>query len=309
MRENIQDKSLYAAVDLGSNSFHMIVVKRDGDDFITVDKARSVVRLAAGIDKEGLDSDTEQRAFQALSQFRLGLLKVPSSNIRVVGTSAVRRLDDRGGFVRKASEVLGLPIDIISGAEEARLINIGVVSASKDKQVVRLIMDIGGGSTEIIVGKNTEVLRAESLSMGCVVFSRRFFPDGEITRKTFRKAEEAAERKLTLVIDKFSDLRWTDAIGTSGTIKAVRRVMKSHDWGEKEITADALDRIVDAAVDIGHSDRLHSLRGLSLDRAPVFHGGIAILQAIMRRFGVKGIRVSKSAMREGIVHDLAFRNP
>ncbi|MBF0506968.1 MAG: Ppx/GppA family phosphatase [Nitrospirae bacterium] len=302
----LTDHTLFAAADLGSNSFHMIVARCTGGRFTVIDRARTVVRLAAGIDKRGgLEPETRQRALEALRQFRIHLLKVPPSNVRVVGTSGVRRLDDQGSFVTEASEILGLPIEIITGEEEARLINLGVAGTGKDEGVVRLIVDIGGGSTEIIVARDRTILVAESLPMGCVVFSNLFFRNGKITPLLFAEAQKAADNTLKAVWDRFSGMTWHDVIGTSGTIKTTRKVITSQGWGDKEITMDTLDKVIGAMINTESVDKLHSLKGLPQDRASVFPGGLAILRSVMRRFSIKSVKVSKAAMREGIILDLS----
>ncbi|MBF0557791.1 MAG: Ppx/GppA family phosphatase [Nitrospirae bacterium] len=304
-KKDSQDRDLYAAADLGSNSFHMIVARYSEGRFHVIDRVRDVVRLAEGIDKtNSVSPETMLRALAALQQFSLCLGNVPPSNIRVVGTSALRNLKDKSSFITAAREILGLPIDIISGEEEARLINLGVAGNMKDLGVARLIIDIGGGSTEIMVGKDTNVLAAESLSMGCVSFSRRFFSEEKITLRLFKHAVTSASSVLAPVMSRFSGVPWFDVVGTSGTIKATRKVIAAQEWGNKEITMSALDKVIDALTDVGQLDGLHALKGLSRDRAPVFPGGLAILKGIMQCFGLKSMRVSKAAMREGILLDL-----
>jgi len=308
MKENSQDLRLYAAADLGSNSFHMLITRHTHDGIAVIDQARVVVRLAEGIEKDGLQIATQQRAFEALRHFRALLGKVPPVNVRVVGTSALRQLSDHGSFVTAASDILGLPIEIITGTEEARLINIGVASAMKNQKAARLIVDVGGGSTEIIVGKDTTVLVAESLPMGCVTFSKRFFPEAKITPRLFQEARAAAGNLLENVMESFNGVTWCNVIGTSGTIKTTRRVLKNQGWGDKEVSVVALDSLIDRVVCAGNVGELLQIRGLSQDRAPVFPGGLAILKSIMDRFAIKSMKVSKSAMREGIILDLLRRN-
>jgi len=304
--EDLQDRSLYAAADLGSNSFHLIVARYEGGRFQVIDRVREVVRLADGIDKTtgGVAPETGRLAFAALRQFRVHLRKVRPDNARIVGTSAVRSLSDQNSFISAAGDILGLPIDIISGEEEARLINAGVACNMKDPGVARLIIDIGGGSTEIMVGKNTNVLAAESLPMGCVGFSRCFFPEEKITPQLFKNAVKAAGSVLEPVLDKFISVPWFDVIGTSGTIKTTLKVISGKGLDRKEITMGALDKVINDIVFAGHVDSLHTLKGLALDRAPVFPGGVAILKSIMQCFGIRSMRVSKAAMREGILFDL-----
>ncbi len=304
MKENSQDLTLYGAADLGSNSFHMLVTQCVNDLSTVIDRARVVVRLAEGIEKGGLQIVTQQRAFEALRHFRALLSKVPPVNVRVVGTSALRQLSDHGSFVTAASDILGLPIEIITGTEEARLINLGVASAMKNQEAARLIVDVGGGSTEIIVGKDTTVLAAESLPMGCVTFSKRFFPEAKITPRLFHEARAAAGDLLETVIESFNGVTWCNVIGTSGTIKTTQKAIKNQGWGDKEISMIALDSLIDRVVSASNVGELLQIRGLSQDRAPVFPSGLAILKSIMDRFAIKSMKVSKSAMREGIILDL-----
>ncbi len=308
IRTNSQDQTLYAAADLGSNSFHMIIARCAKDRFTVINRARAVVRLAEGIEKgNGLETATQEHAFETLRHFRVLLRKVPPSNVRVVGTSALRQLSDQDGFVTVAGGILGLPIEIVTGAEEARLINLGVASTMKNQDAARLIVDIGGGSTEIIVGKDTTVLAAESLLMGCVTFSKRFFPKAKITPRLFKRAQAAAVGLLETVMGSFSGIPWVDVIGASGTIKTTRKVINYQGLGDKEISMAALDGLIDTVVNAGHMDNLLKIRGLTQDRAPVFPGGLAILKSIMNRFAIKSMKVSKTAMREGIIVDLLGR--
>jgi exopolyphosphatase/guanosine-5'-triphosphate,3'-diphosphate pyrophosphatase len=305
IKDDTKDQTLYAAADLGSNSFHMIITRCTKDRFTVIERARAVVRLADGIEKgNGLQIGTQQRAFEALRHFRGLLNKVPSSNVRVVGTSALRQLSDQASFITAAGDILGLPIEIITGREEARLINLGVAGNMKNPDVARLIVDIGGGSTEIIVAEDTTILADESLSMGCVTFSKRFFPKAKITPRLFKRAQAAAGDLLETVMGSFSGVNWIDVVGTSGTIKTTRKVINYRGQGDKEISMDALDSLIDTVISAGHLDKLLRIRGLTHDRAPVFPGGLAILKSIMERFAIKSMKVSKTAMREGIIFDL-----
>ncbi|MGO9380441.1 MAG: exopolyphosphatase, partial [Dissulfurispiraceae bacterium] len=251
---------------------------------------------------------TRHRAFEALRHFRVLLRRVPCCNIRVVGTSAVRQLSDNESFVKDATDILGLPIEIITGTEEARLINLGVASTIKNQNETRLIVDIGGGSTEIIVGKDAAVLAAESLHMGCVTFSKRFFPDAKISLRLFKEAQVAAGELLETSMDRLRGITWIDVIGTSGTIKTTRKVIKKQGWGDKEITIVALDKLIEMVVNARHVDKLFEFKGLSQDRAPIFPSGLAILKSIMDLLAIRSMKVSKTAMREGIILDLLRKN-
>jgi len=286
----------------------MIVARLEQGRFHILDRYRAMVRLAAGLNsRNGLDMATQVRAFEALKEFQMRLRHVPVSHVRVVGTSALRSLSEKHSFVKAASNILGLPIDIIPGSEEARLINLGVdgVMKKKEGEGARLVIDIGGASTEILIGDGPKILAAESLSMGCVPFSQRFFPDGQITERLFEEARREAENLADPVFERFKDIGWLDVIGTSGTIKTIRKMITLQGWGDKEITPEAVHKVTDAVVSAGHLENLQELRGLPHDRIRAFPGGLAILESIMHRFGIPRMRISKAAMREGILLDLA----
>ena len=207
----------YAAVDLGSNSFHLVISRYEHGEFTVLDRQREVVRLAAGLDEENqLSEEVANRALQCLSRFGQLLRNIPQENIRAVGTNALRRLQSKNKFLERAERTLGHSIEIIAGREEARLIYLGVSKWSAYGDEARLVIDIGGGSTEIIAGKGDTAICRESLEVGCVVLSKQFFADGKLSKKRFRKAVLAAELAIQPVVTQFRLQGWSQVIGCSG---------------------------------------------------------------------------------------------
>jgi exopolyphosphatase / guanosine-5'-triphosphate,3'-diphosphate pyrophosphatase len=296
----------FAAVDLGSNSFHMVLARREGPNLVVMDRLREMVRLAAGLDaKRYLARDARERALACLQRFGQRLVDIPARNIRVVGTSALRQARDAESFIAAAEAALNHRIEIVSGMEEARLIYLGVAH-SLAPSGRRLVMDIGGGSTEFIVGEGFDPLHKASLHMGCVGHSRQFFADGRLSRKRFEHAELAARLQIEPIEQRFRALDWREAIGASGTIKAVAAAVRNAGWSRDSITREGLGKLRATLIAARRLDRL-DLDGVKAERMPVFPGGVAILHAAFQALGVEEMRVSDGAMREGLLHDLPGR--
>jgi len=292
-----------AAIDLGSNSFHMIVARPKNGGLHVLDRLREMVRLAAGLDEERrLDPQVMERALECLARFGQRLSHLPPGNVRAVGTNTLRSARNANHFLAAAEEALGHPIEIISGVEEARLIFLGVAHSMADDGKQRLVVDIGGGSTELITGVHFEPSRMESLYMGCVSMSRRHFADGRITRKAVRAAELAARLELEPHESHFRGAGWEEVVGASGTIRTIDRVARENGWGEDGITPDALRKMVEAMLKAGHVDRL-KLPGLSAKRRPVFPGGLMVLLATFEALGIERMQVADGALREGLLYD------
>ncbi len=299
--------NLIAAVDLGSNSFHMIVARVSNGQLHIVDRLRETVRLASGLNKRHqLTIAAQNRALACLRRFGQRLRAMTPGSVRCVGTNTLRQAHNAGEFLARAQRALGHPIEVIAGREEARLIYLGVAHGGPETRGKRLVLDIGGGSTELIVGKGFESLLRESLYMGCVSMSGAHFADGEIKRNGFAAAELAARQELQPVRENLLNAGWMTAIGASGTLLAVRDVLRAQGWSEAGITLRGLKRLRKALLDAGHIEKLR-LSGLSADRAPVFPGGVAILIAIFEVFGLKNVAVSEGALREGLLYDLLGR--
>ncbi|HSG88482.1 MAG TPA: exopolyphosphatase [Pseudomonadales bacterium] len=296
-----------AAVDLGSNSFHLIVAQFAGSRLMVVDRMKDMVRLAAGLDDDSmLVPEVSQRALECLARFGQRLAEIPPENVRVVGTNTLRRARNGGDFITRGRQALGHDIEIISGREEARLIYLGVSHSLEDNWDRRLVVDIGGGSTEVIIGRQFHPERMESLYMGCVGMSREFFGSGTITAGAMKAAELAARQELEPIEASFRDRGWDSAIGASGTILAIHDVIIAAGWSREAITADALKMLRTRIIEAGSVDKL-DLPGLPKQRAAVFPGGVAILSALFKSLGVERMQVSSGALREGLLWDLLGR--
>ena len=301
---------IIAAVDLGSNSFHMIVARRTAGDIQVVDRLREMVRLGAGLTRDrSLTPDATERAIDCLRRFGQRVADLPRANIRAVGTNTLRQVRDSGAFLREAEAALGHPIEIIAGREEARLIYLGVSHGLAAGEERRLVCDIGGGSTELIVGDGFIPKHMESIHVGCVSMSRRFFPDGALSREAMQAAEMAGAVELRPIKYGYRSAGWQSAVGSSGTIRAIRTVVVSNGWAEERagITREALLRLRDALVEAGHVERLN-LAGLSEERRPVFAGGVAVLRSVFEALNIPAMQVSDMALREGVLYDMLGRD-
>ena len=298
---------LYAAVDLGSRSFHLTVARVHGETLEVVDRVREPVRLAAGLREKRLDPAFRERALTALARIGERLRSLPPGRVRAVGTNTFRQLRDRRGALREVSAALGHRVEVISGAEEARLIYLGVAGALPESAERRLVIDIGGGSTELIVGKGPKLLRGVSLYMGCVSFTRRFFPGGELSRAAFAAAETAARRELQTVEEGFFRLGWKSAFGSSGTVRAVSDLLRP----EGGVTRPGLKRLRARLIAAGSIEALldgaGAIPGFPADRAWDFPGGLAILRAAMKALDLEAVEAAEGALREGVLADLIGR--
>jgi exopolyphosphatase/guanosine-5'-triphosphate,3'-diphosphate pyrophosphatase len=295
-----------AAVDLGSNSFHMVVARLHHGQLIIVDRLREMVRLASGLGSDGhLDDGSQQRGLDCLSRFGQRLSGLPREHVRVVGTNTLRRI--RGGeFLRAAKAALGHPVEVISGMEEARLIYLGASHSLANTSGKTLVIDIGGGSTELIAGQGFEPQRKESLFMGCVGMSQRFFADGKLTTKRFDKARLAARVELRPVKSSFRKMDWAQTVGSSGTIRSAAKISMALGLTESGVSAEALAIILEHMVDARRVDALN-LPGLSPERTPVIAGGVAILMGIMDTLQLEHLEVADGSLREGLLHDMVGR--
>ncbi|MEC7949301.1 MAG: Ppx/GppA phosphatase family protein [Myxococcota bacterium] len=285
-----------------------MVVARIGDDgaIHVVDRLKRTVRLAAGLDANGdLDAEARERALEALTQMGERIATMPARAVRVVGTNTLRRARNSAALLAESEVALGHPIAIISGHEEARLIYQGV-HHDRPPEGRRLVVDIGGGSTELIIGEDAEPGLLDSRFMGCVSWSMRFFPDGRITKKRFGKAITAARVGLDSIARNYIALGWDESVGSSGTINAVEKVLMESGLGPDGITPDALDRLRREFIRLGHSDAL-DLPGLSERRRPVIAGGLAVLIGVFDALGIRRMEATESALREGVLHDLLGR--
>lgn len=292
-----------AAVDLGSNSFHMIIARVHDGHVHVVDRLRDQVQLRAGLRDDGeIDEVAQARAIACLARFGERVHGIPQGKVRAVGTKTLRSAKNSAAFLAAAAGALGHPIEVISGLEEARLIYLGVAHSEADDSERRLVVDIGGGSTEFIIGRRFEAHYRESLSMGCVSASREYFGDGHITDAAMRRAKLAAHLELDSIAGRYRRIGWRDCIGSSGTIKAVQGVLVANQWTASGITPAGLERLEKALVRARTVERLQ-LDGLSRERAPVFAGGVAILRAAFDALGIEHMHASEGALREGLLYD------
>ncbi len=296
-----------AAVDLGSNSFHLIVAQLNHQELSVIDRLRETVRLGAGLDEnKQLTPDAQERALACLERFGQRVGKLPFGSVRVVGTNALRQARNSDEFLIKAEAALGHPVEIIGGREEARLIYLGVAHGLAAGDERRLVIDIGGGSTEIIAGTGFETIHRESLHVGCVSLTRSCFADGRIKKKRMRQAELQAELEIQPVVAMFRKESWDRAIGCSGTVRAIRDVVQDQGWCKQGITRSALDKLRSMLAECAHVDELRHL-GLSEDRLAIFPGGVAVLWAVFDLLDISRIDVSSQALREGVLYDLVGR--
>lgn len=297
----------YAAVDAGSNSFHMIVANIVDGRIQIVDKLKEMVRLAGGLDENHkLTDEAAQRALECLQRFGERIREIPRGNVRAVGTNTLRQARNGKAFLKKATQALGHPIAVISGREEARLIFLGVAYSNFNDAEQRLVIDIGGGSTELAIGRGYDASLTESLYMGCVNMSDRFFKNGEITVKKMRKAILAALQELESIEIKYKHAGWESIYGSSGTILAIQDVIKARGSTETGITWGELTRLKDDVIAAGHVQNL-KWEGLPPSRAPVFAGGLAILCAAFESLSIQHMNISECALREGLLLDLIGR--
>lgn len=305
-REKIPE--VIAAVDLGSNSFHMVVARNTHGQLTVIDRLREPVRLAAGLDDTGrLSREAMDRALSCLERFGQRLRDMHAESVRVVGTNTFRLARRKGAFLDRAYTALGHPIEIISGIEEARLIYMGVAHSSPNDPGRRLVIDIGGGSTELIIGEGFQPREMESLRIGCVAMTKQFFDDGEITEKRMKKARTAVRGELQPILERYKAVGWDNALGSSGTIRSVNDIARARGSSDHPVNIKLLEEICDLAVRAGHVSRL-KLHGLEEDRMPVFAGGLAILTEVVDALGIRSIRAVEGALRDGLLYDLLGRH-
>jgi exopolyphosphatase/guanosine-5'-triphosphate,3'-diphosphate pyrophosphatase len=304
--QDIPDGAILAAIDMGSNSFHLIVAKIEHNEMRPVETLSEKVQLGAGLKDGVLDKASMRRGMECLSRFKQVLDSVSPYRTRIVGTNALRQARNRRDFTSAAEALLGVPIDVIYGREEARLVYLGVAHTLADDEHSRLVVDIGGGSTEFSVGQRFEPQRLESLQMGCVSYTRQFFRRGKITRKRYLRAYDAARLEVSHIRYRFSSARWEDCVGSSGTLQAIEAILVNFGWSESGITRNGLTCLEEALLTFDHIDRIE-IEGLSETRRSVILAGVAITAGIFDELGVTLMRTSWGALREGVIYDLLGR--
>jgi exopolyphosphatase / guanosine-5'-triphosphate,3'-diphosphate pyrophosphatase len=300
-----------AAVDLGSNSFHLEIGRVVERQIYPLDAVREVVRLGGGLtaDKR-IDHATQARALESLAKMAERLRGFPRQAVRAVGTNALRVAKNAPQFLREARQVLGFPIEVISGREEARLIYLGVAHAMPaavgSKIERRLVVDVGGGSTEFIVGTGLEPQLTESLYMGCVSYSLKYFPDGKVDKAAMRAAELAARQELAGIVRAYRAAGWDEAVASSGTARSIENILRENGFAEDGLTRAGLEKLRSLLVKSEKADP-DRIAGLRPNRAPVLPGGLAILHAAFEELGLESMKVSAAALRHGVLYDLLGR--
>jgi len=299
-----------AAVDLGSNSFRLQVGRVVDDQIYPLDSLKEPVRLASGLGADKtLDASSQERALNALSRFGERLRGLDRGAVRAVATNTLRVAKNVAGFLPRAEAALGFPIEVIAGREEARLIYIGASHSLPTANHKRLVVDIGGGSTEFIIGKRHDPQLMESLYMGCVSFTLRHFPGGRIDKRRLREAQAAAAKEIELIAHDFQKLGWKEAVGSSGSARAIADILELNDLnpgGAGGITREGLDRLCSLLVKAGSAENL-DLRGVRGDRMPVLPGGIAIMAAVFDELDIDCMTYADGALRLGVLYDLLGR--
>jgi len=296
-----------AAVDLGSNSFHLQVGRVVGEQIYPLDALREPVRLGAGLNADKvLDEATQARAFECLLRFGERLRGLPRGAVRAVGTNTLRVAKNAKSFLKRAQEALGAPIEVIAGREEARLIYLGVAHSLPMSREPRLVVDIGGGSTEFIIGSGLKPLKLDSLYMGCVSYTMRYFPDARVTKSALKAAELAARTELQTMAAGFSRKHWEQAVASSGTARSLAEVIQTLGFGDGSITPEGLDALRGRVLKAGDFESLGA-PGLRPDRVAVLPGGLAIMNAVVTELKADRITITQGALRQGILWDLLGR--
>jgi exopolyphosphatase/guanosine-5'-triphosphate,3'-diphosphate pyrophosphatase len=302
----VAESQILAAVDLGSNSFHMIVVRVVDGEVHVLDRLKERVALAEGLDADRrLSKEARERALACLELFGQRIAHMGQAEVRAVGTNTLRAAKNARKFLERAERALGHPIGVISGREEARLVYLGVASTLQGSGGRRLVVDIGGGSTECIVGEGLEPVVTDSLYMGHISFTKRFFPEGRFTSDAMAAARTAAALEAESIQHDYLDLGWDHAVGSSGTIIAVAQIIRENGWGSS-ITSSGLKKLRRAIVDAGKADAL-DLPGLQPSRRPVLAAGVAILSGVFDILEIEEMTPSEGAVREGLIHEMLGR--
>jgi len=301
-----------ASIDLGSNTFRLSIgriVRHDGvAQIYAEDKLRELVALANGLDEhKRIKPATVEQALAALRRFGERLRGFPPANVRAVATNTFRVARNAADILPAAEQALGFPIEIISGQEEARLIYLGVTQYLPPSDHRRLVIDIGGGSTEFIIGQRDEPRELASLEMGCTTWTRQFFPQGRITENRMRQAILAARGAIETIAGRYRGLGWDEAFGSSGTAKGLLAILVDSGITQRDITLEGMEWLRAGLVRAGQA-RLQDWAGLKPERVPVLAGGLAIMMAAFQELGIDRMRAGDGALRIGVLHDLLGRD-
>ncbi len=303
----MQNGTLLAAIDLGSNSFRLEIGRYHSGHIERIEYLKETVRQGAGLSEDKvLNPAALQRGWDCLARFAERLKGFQKQHVRAVATQTLREARNRDEFLRQAQAILGFAIEVVSGQEEARLIYQGVSRLLPQSDERRLVVDIGGRSTEMILGQGYEARRMESYRLGSVAWSNRYFPKGELSNGAFKTAEVAAKAVIDQALDLFPPTEWNVAYGSSGTVSAVADMLSANGWASGVVTRSGLDWLVERMAKAGHIDQLR-LEGLKDDRRPVLAGGVAVLRAIFDQFAIEQMLPAQGALRQGALYDLIDR--
>lgn len=306
---NVQEQfPLIAAIDLGSNSFHMVLARVEQGEIRILERLGEKVQLAAGLDdRRHLTEESQQRGLDCLARFAQLINGLPQGAVRIIGTNALRVARNRNAFIRRAEALLGHPVEVVAGIEEARLIYLGVSHTLPDTCGKRLVIDIGGGSSEFIIGQRFEPLVRESLQMGCVSFTKQFFAGGRISPERYAEAYTAARLELLRAETSLRRHGWQEAIGASGTIRAIGQALQAAQRGNGEVNAEGIAWLKRRLLKLENVEQI-DFDGLKADRRPIFPAGLAILEAIFDALALERVTHSEGALREGALYDLIGRH-
>lgn len=303
----MQNGTLLAAIDLGSNSFRLEIGRYHSGHIERIEYLKETVRQGSGLDENKvLNQAAMQRGWECLARFAERLKGFKKQQVRAVATQTLREATNREEFLRQAQAILGFAIEVVSGQEEARLIYQGVSRLLPQSEEKRLVVDIGGRSTEMILGEGYEARNMESYRLGSVAWSGKYFPRGQFSPAAFKTAEVAAKAVLDQALDSFPPSEWTVAYGSSGTVGAVADILGANGWATGVITRSGLDWLVDRMIKAGHVDQF-KLEGLKEDRKPVIGGGVSVLHAIFDLFDIQQMLPAQGALRHGALYDLIDR--
>lgn len=306
MNNHISELPMLATVDLGSNSFRLQICQNNQGQAQVIENIKNMVRLAGGLDeRKYLDNASQQRALECLAQFGERLRGFAPENVRAVATNTFRVAKNIKDFLPHAEAALGFPIEIIAGREEARLIYTGVVHTYPNQGQKMLVIDIGGGSTEFIIGSQVQPEKMESLPLGCVTYSKRFFQN-KITEKDFQAAINAARSEIQRIAKVYKREGWDITLGTSGSAKSIANVISAEKLGENNITYSAMNELMMQIVEAG-SVKKAKLNGLKSEREEVFAGGLAVMMAAFWELDIGQMMFTEAALRDGLFYDFIER--
>lgn len=307
----MENNNLLAAVDLGSNSFRLSVGRieeRNGEAHVfAIDRLKETVRLAAGLDDNKILSDEAiQRAVGVLKRFSERIQDFHPSQVRAIATNTFRVAKNREILLQKAEEALGFPIQVVSGPEEARLVFSGVAHELPISDKNRLVIDIGGGSTEFIIGKGYQAVLVKSLLVGCVSFTKLYFPGGSVTAEAFKKAEINARNQIQVLSKSYRKLGWAEAFGSSGSAKAIVAVLQASGFSERGITLEGMEKLKKVLIKTGSANS-PLLLDLKDDRIEVLPAGLAIMMAAFKELKIQQMNQGEGALRVGVLYDMLGR--